>query len=324
MPDDLIGYLLNAIEPDEQQAVEQHLQRDESLRRDLELLRRSLQPLAGDVGHHEVPPGLAHRCCQYVFSRIELMPAALLGTGPDVSATKRRKWSRLDLSVAAAVAVAGAVLLLPAVYQSHVHGQLLQCQNNLKTVGEYEARSALLPAAHVTDSKGTKMHSWRAFLLPKLAQAQLGRQYNFAEPWDGPDNKQVIQTAISAFRCPSDTRAGPSDSSYVAVIGPDTIWNAKTITKAAAGTQGRRNTILLVEMKNSGIQWAEPRDLDLDNLPPGITKQNLMQSLSDHPGGFNVAFADGHVEFIPSTISWTDFAALLSVTDDEKADRSKW
>ena len=45
MRDLLLGYLLNALEPDEKRELERCLSSDPELRRDLELLRRSLEPL---------------------------------------------------------------------------------------------------------------------------------------------------------------------------------------------------------------------------------------------------------------------------------------
>ena len=51
MREQLIGYLLSALEPDEHQIVEAQLSRDPQLKRELELLSRSLQPLACDREH---------------------------------------------------------------------------------------------------------------------------------------------------------------------------------------------------------------------------------------------------------------------------------
>jgi anti-sigma-K factor RskA len=122
MREHLIGYLLDAVEPHERAAVEEYLQRDESLRRELDLCRKGLEPLACDADHHEPPPGLAQRCCQYVYSRIELIPAAL---SPAAGASSgSRRWSWLDLSVAGAIAAAVAVLMVPAIYNSRIQAQL--------------------------------------------------------------------------------------------------------------------------------------------------------------------------------------------------------
>ena len=78
----LIGYLLNAVDTDERENIAQQLERDESLRRELDLLKTSLQPLSADRGHHEPPPGLARRCCDFVYSRTEIVPAALSPDSP--------------------------------------------------------------------------------------------------------------------------------------------------------------------------------------------------------------------------------------------------
>jgi prepilin-type processing-associated H-X9-DG protein len=79
----------------------------------------------------------------------------------------------------------------------------------------------------------------------------------------------------------------------------------------SATVDGLDKTILLVEMKNSGIHWAEPRDLDLDNLPPTIDKNRLFESLSAHEGGVFVAFADGHIEHLPMKHSSLEYLEAL-------------
>ncbi len=129
----LIGYLVGAAEPDECALVEQQLQHDETLRRELELLRSGLHPLTVDRAHEEPPTGLAQRCCDFVYSRTEVLPAALSvnSTQPKVT----RRWSWLELSVAGAIAASVAVFLLPKIYQTQVQAQLLACQNNLKAIG---------------------------------------------------------------------------------------------------------------------------------------------------------------------------------------------
>jgi hypothetical protein len=131
--DQLIGYLLGADEPSERALVKEHLECDESLRRDLETLRQGLEPLAADQAPYTAPPGLADRCCEYVFSRTEIMPAALSTQGNTMRVSRR--WSWTELSVAGAIAAAVAVFLLPKVYQSQIQSQILACQNNLKNIG---------------------------------------------------------------------------------------------------------------------------------------------------------------------------------------------
>jgi hypothetical protein len=135
--ENLVGYVLGALEPHEKALVEQQLQQDESLRQELAHLRTRLAPILGNKDHLAPPAGLAQRCCDYVYSRTEVMPAAL---SPAAGSTAvRSRWSWLELSVAGMIAAAVAVFLLPNIYQSQIQSQILACQNNLKDIGFAEA-----------------------------------------------------------------------------------------------------------------------------------------------------------------------------------------
>jgi anti-sigma-K factor RskA len=66
MHDKLIGYLLDALEADEVQAIEQMLQTDAEARQQLEILRLGLAPLHGDSQDEAPPAGLAVRTCERI------------------------------------------------------------------------------------------------------------------------------------------------------------------------------------------------------------------------------------------------------------------
>jgi hypothetical protein len=117
MRENLLGYLLNAVEPEERSAVEENLAQDARLRGELDLLRTGLAPLDGELAHHEPPKGLAQRCCEFVFSR-DIMPAKLSPATRSETLQPRHRWSRLDLVVGGAIAAAVAILILPAIYHS--------------------------------------------------------------------------------------------------------------------------------------------------------------------------------------------------------------
>lgn len=68
MRDLLLGYLLDALEPEEKRELERRLSIDPELRRDLELLRRSLEPLDGSSSLFDPPAGLAGRTCEWISS----------------------------------------------------------------------------------------------------------------------------------------------------------------------------------------------------------------------------------------------------------------
>ncbi|HTU27396.1 MAG TPA: hypothetical protein VMF30_18445, partial [Pirellulales bacterium] len=134
MRDDLVGYLLDALEPHEKLAVETQLSRDPALRQDLEAIRQKLSLLEPDQAHYTPPPGLAERTCEFVCSRIEV---ALTPAAPAPA-----RWRLVDFAVAAAVFLAASVLFLPAISKSRFAMQVTGCQNNLRELGRSLAQFA--------------------------------------------------------------------------------------------------------------------------------------------------------------------------------------
>jgi anti-sigma-K factor RskA len=66
MQNELIGYLIGALDAAERQAVDELLASDAELRHQLELLRHCLLPLQCASQDCEIPPGLAARTCQRI------------------------------------------------------------------------------------------------------------------------------------------------------------------------------------------------------------------------------------------------------------------
>ena len=130
----LVGYLVGALDEQERSEVEDALAGDLRLRHELNLLERSLSPLATDRGHYDPPPLLASRACQYVYQRTELMPAALSSVGRG-EAAPYRVWSFADVAVAAGIFLAASLLFWPAINSSRASAQLAACQNNIRLIG---------------------------------------------------------------------------------------------------------------------------------------------------------------------------------------------
>lgn len=127
MRDELLGYLLEALDDHDRARVEETLAREPALARDLETLKRGLAPLGADDKHHEPPAKLAQRTCEFVRYR-----AAILVEPPSRGAGR---WRMQDLSVAAGIFVAATLLFLPAFSHSRFNAQLASCQNNLRMIG---------------------------------------------------------------------------------------------------------------------------------------------------------------------------------------------
>lgn len=171
------------------------------------------------------------------------------------------------------------------------------CADNLRQIARamqaYEAANGCFPPAYVTDQRDRPMYSWRALLLPYL-DSDLADRFHFDEPWDSPRNRMVTDLTIGLFQCPAQPNAQPSTTNYLMVVGPHTISNGRDPVKMADITDGPADTIMVVEVADSDIHWAEPRDLRFDRLQFGVNERRGISS--HHPGGANVAFCAEHSE----------------------------
>jgi prepilin-type processing-associated H-X9-DG protein len=189
---------------------------------------------------------------------------------------------------------------------------------------QYEQAHGGFPPRYTIDPNGKPLQSGRTLILPYCGEQSVFDRLQLAEAWDSPNNQKALRQLSAVFRCPFDKKSAKDDTSYLAVVGPRTAWGASRIFDSDRIKDLLGDTIVIVELKSSGIKWAEPRDLDLDALHVGITEQNLPSMLSNHKLGFNALFADGHVEFIPASIPWSDLEAMLTIDGGEAIDRSKW
>jgi hypothetical protein len=133
MDDNLVGYLLNALDADTQRQVEAHLQTDAEAARRLELLRQALAPLAADAEVPEPTPGLWLRTLARVGeARAHDLPRAPTTLPLRRPATSRPRWRRTDVLVAAAILLALFSLVPPGVVKLQLNRNKLSCQDNLR------------------------------------------------------------------------------------------------------------------------------------------------------------------------------------------------
>ncbi|HWB00155.1 MAG TPA: hypothetical protein VG713_16795 [Pirellulales bacterium] len=121
----LLGYLMGALDACEQRALEERLRREPELCRQLERLRACLAPLSDD----EPPPpptGLAARAFSYVMARV----------GPcEGQFAACNAWRPQDIVVASFIVITLAMLVFPAVSFSRYRAQVRACQHNLANIG---------------------------------------------------------------------------------------------------------------------------------------------------------------------------------------------
>jgi type II secretory pathway pseudopilin PulG len=243
-------------------------------------------------------------------------------------AIRSGRFSLVELLVSIVVIGVLIALLLPAVESARPAARRSQCMNNLKQISyalhNYHDRYGCFPPAYVADKDGRPMHSWRVLILPFMEQKGLYDQYRFDEPWDGPNNRKLAATVIQAYRCPSDESGSPTDTNYVAVIGPETAWPGTRCIQMGDIGDGLSNTLLLAEVHKSGIHWMEPRDLHVLQMAPGINPKAGQGISSAHPGGAQVALADGSTWFLSESIAPATLRKLLTIRGGESLATTDW
>jgi len=177
-----------------------------------------------------------------------------------------------------------------------------KCSGHLKLLSmamhNYHDVHAHFPPAYVLGPDGKPWHSWRVLLLPYIEEDKLYGDYNFGEPWDGPNNRKLQARTPKFYACPSDSEnLKKGRTNYFVVVGPDTVFPGAKPTKLDAVARPREQTILLVEAVGQDINWMEPRDLSFDNLSFEINDPNL-PSISSRHRGVNVAMVNSRIDLL--------------------------
>jgi prepilin-type processing-associated H-X9-DG protein len=210
-------------------------------------------------------------------------------------------------------------LLLPAVQAAREAARRTQCSNNLKQIGlamhNYHDVYKSFPPAYLVDEEGNPTHSWRTLILPFIEQNALYSQIRLDEPWDSPHNRQFASFVIPAFNCPSAGEAS-NNTNYMVIVAEDTIFRGDSPVQMAEITDGTSNTILVVEVYGATTSWMEPVDLELEDMQMAINGGNT-EIRSRHPGGANVAFADGSVHFLAESIDPAMLRNLITRDDGQ-------
>jgi prepilin-type processing-associated H-X9-DG protein len=203
-------------------------------------------------------------------------------------------------------------LLRPAVLSAREAARRTQCTNNLKQIGfglhNYMTVNGTFPKPAITSKDGKPLLSWRVAILPFIEQVPLYNKFKLDEPWDSSHNKELLKEIPPTYLCPSRSDAEPSTTIYRVLTGKGSLFESDKSIGIAHVTDGSSNTIAVVESKEP-VPWTKPdAELVFDPAAP----PSLYDAGSSHPGGFNVLFADGSVQFLGSTINPGVFRALVT------------
>jgi anti-sigma-K factor RskA len=289
MRDDLLGFVLGALDASEHEQIQQRLEQDAHLRERLERIRRGLRRIDWERQQVEPPAGLAARTCQLVERITDppgIPPAAALrnirGLTPASRSERsadRSRWTMPDVVVAAGVCLAMACLLLPAIHQSRNRYLVELCANRQRNVflalDQYSSDRGYFPVIPASGNAAVA-----GVYATKLLELELVRD-------------------ASDFVCPAAT------GSRLVVGIPTTMQQIYS----AQGPQlwkiyhamGKNYAYRFPPVINGHLQRVRNQGRTgfalLSDVP---LMQSTNSAISSHGRGQNVLFEDGHVGYLTS------------------------
>ena len=233
--------------------------------------------------------------------------------------------------VMAMVVLVLLVLLVPAVQYPHEPSRSDLSLNNLKWIElallNYHDANKHFPPPYVTDDEGNKLYSWRVLILPYVEGDTIHKRFHYDEPWDSPHNKQFL-TEMDLFSSPrvSNSEDAPGMTNYVAVVGPETMWQPDKKVSLRDITDGTSKTINLLEIARNDVYWSEPVDVTTDQAVRLLTgrldgfefvREGYFVSERVRLSWRCAAYVDGHCEVMRAFALENQARARLTIADGE-------
>ena len=158
--------------------------------------------------------------------------------------------------------------------------------------------------------------------MPYLEQQALYDAYDFAERWDGPNNRELADRVGRIYLRSGIEPDQVGTTSFVAVVGPETAWPGAGVRTYADLGDGTRETLTIVEVPDGQYRWMEPRDLHFDQMSFRINDASG-RGLGSRLGGARVVSADGMVRTLPDDFDTDTLRAMLTANGGETVSPQK-
>lgn len=165
--------------------------------------------------------------------------------------------------------------------------------------------------------------SWRVHILPFLEEIELYNKFALDEPWDSPQNIDLLDEMPAIYAAGLEfwlvpSKLQPSHTMLQAPAGEGTILGGDEPVTIRKITDGTSNTLWLVEVTaEQAVPWTAPRDYQFDPDDPAAG----LNIAAD--GSFVAGMADGSVHTIPRNIDAKTLLHLFQMNDGHPVDWRK-
>jgi prepilin-type N-terminal cleavage/methylation domain-containing protein/prepilin-type processing-associated H-X9-DG protein len=232
---------------------------------------------------------------------------------------RHRGFTLIELLVVIAIIAVLIALLLPAVQQAREAARRMQCRNNLKQLGlalhNYHETHSVLPPAGGQIFPGGNGFAWGAMILPQIDQSPLFMQLDFnVVNTSTASNRNLINTSLPIFRCPSDptlsnylvsnvtaplTPYSVATASYAGIVGDDVTCGTNLFLVPGNGFFKSRRVVRLRDVTDGTSQTfaiGEWRDIDPNTDEISLHESwhttwccwEMASGSSGHSGGFKI------------------------------------
>jgi len=300
MREDLLGYLLDALDEDERLRVEEALGGDVQLQDELESLRDQLAILEREADEEPPPAGLVERTCAAVEAYRQqtlVSPASAARTQPTAvsrgrfrerpeSASGPRRWSLADAVVATGIVLALAMLFFPALANSRFQSRIASCQYNLQRAGQAltdysESSQGFFPRIPVVGNRAAA-----GLYAPILVE-----------------NQYLAETDVLV--CPGSRLADNMSQWRVPSLKELDQASGRQLT-ALQRSMGGSYGYTLGYLENDQYQTPRNEGRAYFALMSDAPSLHMLERRSVNHGGYgqNVLFEDNHVEFVVDCVAY--------------------
>ncbi|MHB8971519.1 MAG: hypothetical protein ACYC3X_08425 [Pirellulaceae bacterium] len=289
MHEDLLGYLLGALDADEQSRIEAKLAESPRLRLELARLRQCLKPLESTWDDWDPPPGLAGRVCESIdaYERSCHPAPRSLSRMRMAAGLCLQRYAVSDCIILTLVVLIAFTLFLPALANSRYQARKVACQENLWTLGKglfsySELQLNRFPLVRISGNR-----SFAGVFAPILLEHELLE----------PENPPLV--------CPGSELAAERDGWFLPTlleIDQATGPRLRILQDRAGGSYA----YCVGYLENGRLRAAQNQSRAGFALLSDAPSFHLPDRRSAHHGGRgqNIFYEDGHVTFV------TDLRAL--------------